>query len=76
MDRSIFFYSIFLTEKQIIPFESSKAFHLIIEDELLPAVGPHNLLHVATDHGEGKALKGGGVVLRTKAIDCIMNQGH
>ena len=71
----LFFYYIFLTEKQMIRFESSKVFHLIIEDELLPAVGPHNLLHVAADHGQGKALQGGGVVLRTKAINCIMIQG-
>lgn len=53
-----------------------KVFHLIIEDKLLPAVGSHNLLHIAADHGQGEALQGGGVVLRTKANDCIMIQGH
>ena len=39
--------------------------YLITENELLPAVGPHYLLHVTTDHGQGEALQGGGVVLRT-----------
>ena len=30
--------------------------YLITENELLPAVGPHHLLHVTTDHGQGEAL--------------------
>ena len=67
-----FFYSSFLGGRDIVLKGLDKRevgnFHLFRQNQLLPAPGPHHLLHVPADHGQGKGLKGPRVVLVGKAV--------